>query len=361
MMSEEEIWEKHVKPYLLKLGFPEELISGYGKVPIRTSPFGVYYADGICYVMRGEERKPYLVVEIKRPGERLDHSQPEFYAFMVNSPFFAITNGEEWRWYLKGESQGKSIPLENLPIPSEITKTEITAPPFEISSEVQKFIASFEQKLDQDEAFCDKDDILRELRKKGCAGCPISDCLLGDATWHATAADTIRAILQKEDIMSMSSENLLKLFKSLEPWLMFKRPVMNVIMSAISESPQEVKEALCSLYDHRISIEDRFDKLRDIKGFGPFMASQLLASVDKKKYVVIESNVLEALRTLRIVEILPRPGRIQGRDYLYINEICNNLMKEGFNKHLELGLALVHDFLWHFERAYRITGDWMSF
>lgn len=359
-MSEKEIWEKYVKPYLLNLGFLEELISGYGKVPIRTSPFGVYYADGVCYIMRGEERKPYLVVEVKRPGERLDYSQPEFYAFMLNAPFFAITNGEEWNWYLKAESQGKSIPLENPPTPLEIGKSEIRAPVFEISSEVREFITSFEQKLDEDDVSCNENNLI-SYREDGCVGCPMRDCLLGDAVWHATCSDRIRTILQKADIKSMSSENLIKLYESLREWLMIKRPLIDVVISEISENPEKVKRALCSLYNENISIKDRFDELSKIKGFGPFMISQLLFSVNRKKYVVIEANVLEALRSLRIVEILPRPERIRGQDYLYINEVCNNLMQKGFKKHLELGLALVHDFLWHFERAYRITGDWMAF
>jgi len=358
-MSEEEIAEKYVKPHLMKLGFPEELISGYGRVPIQTGPFGVCYADYMCYVVRGEERKPYMVVEVKRPGERLDYSQPEFYAFMSNAPFFAITNGEEWRWYLRGESQGKSIRLENPPTPFEIAKPEMGVPSFEISSDVQSFITSFEQKLDQDDVYCNKNDLI-EHREDGCYGCPArKNCLLGDTIWHDTCSDKIRTILQEADIKSMSSENLIELFVSLLDWLMYKPPVRNVIMSAISENPEQMKKALCSLYDERISIKDRFDELRKIKGFGPFMASQFLSSVNKKKYVVIEANVLESLRSLNMIEIVPRDIRWQ--DYIYINEICNKLMQKGFKKRPELGLALVHNFLWHLERAYRLTGDWMRF
>jgi len=358
-MSEEEIAEKYVKPYLMKLGFPDELISGYGKVPIQTGPFGVRYADYMCYVVRGENKKPYMIVEVKRLGEKLDYSQPEFYAFMSNAPFFSITNGREWRWYLRGNSQGKSIRLINPPTPFEIAKPEIRVPTFEISSDVKRFIASFEQKLDQDDVYCIKNN-LTEHREDGCYGCPVrKNCLLGDTIWHATCTDRIRNILQEAHIKSMSSENLIELFGSLLDWLMYKPPVLNVILSGISENPEAMKKALYSLYDENVSIKDRFDESMKIKGFGPFMASQFLSSVNKKKYIVIEANVLEALRSLNMIEIVPQD--IRGRDYLYINEVCNNLMQKGFQKWLELGLALVHNFLWHLERAYRTTGDWMGF
>ena len=140
---------------------------------------------------------------------------------------------------------------------------------------------------------------------------------------------------------------------------MIKLPNVVVIESTISKNPEEVRKVLCLLYDKYLSIKDRFDNLRKIKGFGPFIVSQLLSSVDKEKYIVIEANVLEALRSLNMIEIIPR--EIRGQDYLYINEICTNLMKKGFKKHLGLGLALVHNFLWHWERAYRTTGDWMHF
>ncbi|MEN6313456.1 MAG: hypothetical protein ABFD25_04315 [Clostridiaceae bacterium] len=65
-MSEYDIAVNDVRPYLNKvLGFPEENIKGYGRVPIQVGS-SVIWADFVCYSYNRYNRgRAYCVVEVR--------------------------------------------------------------------------------------------------------------------------------------------------------------------------------------------------------------------------------------------------------------------------------------------------------
>ncbi len=104
-----------VVPYLRELGFTL-IDERLGRVPVR---FGreTKYADTVVYVVQKARKRPYLVVETKKPGEALDVQQAESYALMLKAPFFLVTDGETWLWFQTGERIDESTLLRNAPEP----------------------------------------------------------------------------------------------------------------------------------------------------------------------------------------------------------------------------------------------------
>jgi predicted type IV restriction endonuclease len=117
-LSERQIAEEKVKPYLRKTGFSEDLISDYDVVLVQ---FGTTTGrvDFVCYHLRGDRKLPFLVVEVKTPEEDLDPLQAESYAQRLDAPFFAVTNGDEWVTKGKGQVRGvifyKDLKPANIP------------------------------------------------------------------------------------------------------------------------------------------------------------------------------------------------------------------------------------------------------
>ena len=85
-MSEIEIAETLVKPYLFNLGFYKDLVSDYDSVYVQ---FGTATGrvDFVAYFVKGEEELPFLVVEVKKVISRTDRIQAESYAQRLNAPF----------------------------------------------------------------------------------------------------------------------------------------------------------------------------------------------------------------------------------------------------------------------------------
>jgi len=250
-IREKEIAENKVKPYLVNLGFPEELIRGYGKVAILCGPFKIKYADYVCYLRRGTEMVPYLVVEVKVPGENLDILQPEFYARMIKAPFFAVTDGDEWRWYLTGDAQGTSIRLAQPPKPYEIT---VSRPSYlkmnEISDYVKQLIENFENCLASDfeewRKHCPElkndEDVIKVVRDDiyGFGG-PYADSLFSLTVWYDMCPDEIRKEIQESDIEKMSKDDLKRLFIILDMWFIIPRPAIeNKIFKRHRERPRTI-------------------------------------------------------------------------------------------------------------------------
>jgi len=103
---EREVEEKHIIPYLRdNLGYDTDLMRK--NVPIKFGRM-TKYADVVFYVIVEDIKKPYLVVESKAPGEKLDVDQAESYAQGFNAPYFVVTDGETWKFYKTGKDGRKS-------------------------------------------------------------------------------------------------------------------------------------------------------------------------------------------------------------------------------------------------------------
>ena len=115
--KEKKVIETVIIPYFRDvLGYDIELMKR--EVPVRFGhAIGTKYADLVFYIIRNNIKRPFLVVEAKAPGEKLDIGQGESYAQRLKAPFFVITDGKRWIWYKTEEGQGNSKPLENPPIP----------------------------------------------------------------------------------------------------------------------------------------------------------------------------------------------------------------------------------------------------
>lgn len=120
-MNEYEIAVEKVLPYIReKLNWPENLISAYGRVPVQIGGASVW-ADFVCYISDVQKALPWLLFEVKQPGISLEQAFPqaESYSLILGAPFFCVTDGEEFKFYMTGRSQGNSISLHSLPpIPS---------------------------------------------------------------------------------------------------------------------------------------------------------------------------------------------------------------------------------------------------
>ena len=112
-MKEHEVAAAKVLPYLReRLGWPEQLISAYGRVPVQIGGSTVW-ADFVCHISKNERVVPWLLIEVKRPGAPLEEALPqaESYSLILGAPFFCVTDGDEFGFYVTGDSQGKSIKL----------------------------------------------------------------------------------------------------------------------------------------------------------------------------------------------------------------------------------------------------------
>lgn len=70
------------------------------------------YADIIVYSIENEKKSPFIVVETKYKIEDFAWIQVESYAKRLNTPFFAVTDGDNWLWYKTGEKIGESEPID---------------------------------------------------------------------------------------------------------------------------------------------------------------------------------------------------------------------------------------------------------
>lgn len=134
MDEEQTIAREKVLPYIVnEIKWPPRLISEYGRVPVQTGT-SVKWADIVCFATRQNRLSPYLLVEVKRKKDDLAQSVPqaESYALMLGCPFFCVTDGTVFDFFLKGASQGDSIRLQGpIPLPTrESLSSDLARSPF---------------------------------------------------------------------------------------------------------------------------------------------------------------------------------------------------------------------------------------
>jgi len=336
-MNEYEVAMAKVLPYIHKdLGWPEQLISGYGRVPVQIGSSTVW-ADFVCYITKDRKPVPWLVIEVKQPGASLQEALPqaESYSLILDSPFFCVTDGDRFHFYITGNSQGESINLQNPPSApsSEYLKPgKISFPPL-IDNLIELFLIG----LKEENKFLDDtrrhDEAIKQLHEK---------------------------VFQR--INSLTPEELKN---ALDKHMMIKQPNKNALFKQIDEDFGKFKRFLNFIRDFTgdpvINIAQLLDKRGGlyIKRGGIFFITQLLAGSHPSDYVVLEENISRALRYLGITDILVKSDTANG--YVYINEICKKLFKDKLEDRLKkygFGLASVHNFLWHYYVFYRTKNKW---
>ena len=142
-MSEKEIAEKKVIPHLEELGYPKELISEYEEVRVPVAS-ATGKADIVIWSLDNNDVKvPYLVVEVKKARSSLNNAldQALIYSRCLPSPFFMVTDGEEYLSYQRLSNSW--IQIESIPIP---VKTHLSVKSSIKGREVKKRKATKESK-----------------------------------------------------------------------------------------------------------------------------------------------------------------------------------------------------------------------
>lgn len=313
-MNEREFANKKVLPKLLKLGFEESQISPYNTTVIY---FGTSRrrADYVCYL--GMETEPYLVVEVKKREDEFNFHQVESYALILGAPFFVLTNGDTWKWYLTQKGQGCSIEINSLPMPKELQMSEDT------SQDSLKTIIEFTEEV---------------FQKK-------PEWFFDGLKWHMNALDFIDTILNRLD--TLRKGELINFLESDE--LMNSRRNLGQIRNElrIYHGVKRVKDSLFHILDNKIPLERRYDDLVmynsefHILGIGPTVVTRILAALHKD-CCTIDSKVLR--RLVRLGYIRPRSHSLSGTEYMGLMNRFEPLLQE---KHFKkYGLELLHYLFW---------------
>lgn len=344
-MDEYEIATQRVLPYLKQtLKWPSSLIRGYGRVPVQVGT-STRWADFVCYIVHENKPHPYLLVEVKQEGLDLDQMTPqsESYSLILGAPFFCVTDGEEYRFFLTGQSQGKSVRLhDSVPLPDESNLPSgvdfIQFPP-----QLDPLVDLFLQALEKEPEF------------------------LEDTIWHSTSLEYWNArVFGKLDSIRVSD-----LEKALREHTMVKRPNRNAILSAIREDFSKFKALLEFIAHltgdpvHQLNqLLGRNSKLH-IRGAGLFFITQLLAAAHPGEYIVLEENVAKALKDLNITDVLVPTDVVSG--YIFVNDICKRIYRDKLEPRILAGdfklasgfeLVAVHNFLWHYYAYYKQGRPW---
>lgn len=336
-MDEYQIATKSVLPHLIEvLKWPRSLIKGYGRVPVQVGT-SIHWADFVCYFVRANKVYPYLLVEVKREGLDLEQTTPqaESYSLILEAPFFCVTDGEKYDYYLTGNSQGNSIKLKNeVPIPTKDALPDgiefIEFPP-----RLDELVDDFFQALETDPKF------------------------LEDTRNHSTDLE----YWNKNIFANLNSIVLADLENAIRNKMMVKVPNRNAILETAKKDSDRFKKLLEFIKDFNSEYELTrvLDPKGDlhIRGAGLFFVTQLLAAAHPTEYVVLEETISKALKDLHLTDIVVNTDVVNG--YFFANEICKKIYDDRLQARLLKGhfglaegfeLVAVHNFLWHYY-AYR--------
>jgi len=347
-MDEYEIATTKVISYLKEqLKWPAVLISEYGRVPVQVGT-SIAWADLVCYLAWQNRPSPYLLVEVKQEGEDLGQCAPqaESYSLMLGAPFFAITDGAKYLFYLTGRSQGNSVRLQgknDIPLPSESylpANIDFVSFPRELDPLVELFF----QALRSDAKF------------------------LKDTIWHSKCLEywnrNILAGLDKVTSQDVKT--------GVDKYMMSgRKPVRKALMKAIDDDFAKIKKVLGFIVDWQGDPVQNLNRLLDIRSnlhikmLGPFIVTQILAAAHPGDYGVMQDSIASALKDLQMTHVVVKTGVANG--YVYANDICKRIYRdklEGRIETMNLGLAkgfelvAVHNFLWHYYEYYKRGKPW---
>lgn len=163
-----------------------------------------------------------------------------------------------------------------------------------------------------------------------------------DIVWQDIRVKYLKPILT-EEMVHLSVTSFKELL--LSEWFMNPRlPEQTISRITQGNDFNEMKLRLLDLFLGTRSLRDRLQDVMDLKGVGPYIASQFLSAVDDT-FIIYHENVLEGIQ-----ELLPHlegwgmlPTVQNAEDYLKFNEVCRSI-KERFNFK---SVGEVHEFFWH--------------
>lgn len=340
-MSEYDIAIKYVKPYLKNIiGFPDENIKGYGRVPIQIGS-SVVWADYVCYYYnRFNQAKAYCVIEVKDCCDKdvnFAIPQAESYAQRLNAPFFCTTNGRIYNWFMTGASQGDYIQLldrPTLPDSRYLKKPD----KIYISPYLFEAINNYEAHL------------LNEKNNN------VRDEMYDDTKWHHDSTNSLNLTLWNDSKL----QNKSIIIDELKRYTMESRGKTQLLRE-IDINYNRFLDLIKRLKDRNIPIEERIascigaNSQYGIPYGGLFFITQILAGLYPYEFTVIQQNATKAMQRFQLTDINFEVETV--KDYLYFNRICLDLY-EHFKNPFKYNLSYVHNFLWHYESEYIVNGHW---
>ena len=248
-MNEAEIARTKVIPYLEQKGWTKQLITDYGRVPIKMG-VDVKYADILAFFV--DERNnafPYLVVEVKTDltnSEEVE-AQANSYSKQLDTQVFVITDGEEYRVYQR-TPWGNYVEINDIPVPEKrfLTVTERTEfHPFQyvmcsepnLLSSVPKAYPELETKINNFFKLIIENPNLRGSN---------TYTLRSDITNHYRNSKVLNDMIQKADIDSLEPKTFKETF---ENCVMCKLPNKNLIFAVVDSDFPKVQSFLRFIRD----------------------------------------------------------------------------------------------------------------
>jgi len=341
-MNEYEVAENRVIPYIKEqLKWPSELISPYGRVPVQVGGSTVW-ADIVCYITRSQKVVPWILMEVKRPEIGLISEaipQAESYSLILNAPFFCVTDGNEYEYFITGNSQGTSIALDGIP----------PKPAEEFLQSGVHFI-SFPKQLD-------------DLIELFILGLENEKDFYDDTEGHFTDTNNLHTnVFQRLDVITPA-----ELKTTIENSIMMKIPNRQKLFLQIDGEFDKVIKTLKFIKELKNGPIEVINELLSknskyrLKHCAIFTITQLLAGAHPTEFIILKEEVSKTLKLLNITDIIVKNDTVNG--YIYINEICNKLYQYKIKtklveNDLDFGLAAVHNFLYHYYRHYRVKQVW---
>ena len=369
-MNELEIYENKILPYLIKIGYPKELISDYGRVPARMGTEQKWADVVLYYINKNGEIVPYIVIEVKRNLDNLHDAkaQSESYSKQLNTFYFAVTDGDEYIIYNR-LPDGKCIKISSFPVPEReyitIKEGVEVKPNLALRNKInEKLSVKYSREL------YEAIDRFFEIIRKGCFyygdG---SYTLRTDTLWHYLSVKKINELIHKK-ITSLTPDEFEK-FSEEYTMATSGRPKNKLyIKEEIKNNFDKIKMLLQSIKNIKNGdIESKLEKLRDrnsdahVKGMGIFAISEYLAGAYPQEFTIVEENMVNKMKDFGILDF--KVDYRTSKGYLYINEICKNLYKDIFRQKIEknknslgfeidedFGLILIHEFFWEYHLFY---------
>lgn len=254
-LSERDIEEQVVIPFLREyLGYDIDLMKR--QVPIRFGGIsGTKYADLVFFTIMNDVKKPYLVVEVKKPDAYKDVGQAESYAQQLKADYFTVTDGESWEWFKTGkDGQGTSqvIKYEVHP-PKTIGKQVLTK--FTSINEANQII-SFLHDIIWNEKSSTPEDALKELSKFFVAKIIDEQEVYG----HEKEEFDFKIKTEKEDVLDIKNRINFLLLQA-------KKKDSNLFVEEkpeITLKPYSVIKIVQKLQDYSLTKTDKIEILGEI-------------------------------------------------------------------------------------------------
>lgn len=153
----------------------------------------------------------------------------------------------------------------------------------------------------------------------------------------------------KDKIINMSREDFYEYIGKLWAMLIWGKKEYKVDQLIEDNGFEKIKKQLAELLYGSESVDTRWDKFKqDVKGFGPAMMSELLCYVYPDKCMLWNRTAVSAYQILEVPNIPLRNYQMNGKKYLEMttisNEICNEFKNKGYDNP---DLLFVDYFFWN--------------